>query len=323
MRSGKLKIILMISSQRTSRIYLNILEAYLQEEMPDVDLSFFISQHDSDSVPQRRSSVIESHYVGDRNSIFLGLDGNVPSSIMDSIMGKKILIYLPEVGLPRDKRNYLQGYDYLITFNEHIDNYFQDECKRQNITILSGINSVFDEELHRENSVAIAKKDLCMKFPQINGKRILSIITRGTCMHQYLEKYKTIDIKNIVCQLPDDVIFMTNCRQIQLASSRLPYKYTNRYIGFGQSDLVNVVYASEWVVSNMAITESSRAVQWLLLYNGNEYEKEAQKQRREECLKPDSRFATDILTIINTKKNIPPVNEDKIRKSLCSLLRNI
>ena len=80
-------------------------------------------------------------------------------------MGKKILIYLPEVGLPRDKRNYLQGYDYLITFNEHIDNYFQDECKRQNITILSGINSVFDEELHRENSVAICKKRFIYEIP--------------------------------------------------------------------------------------------------------------------------------------------------------------
>ena len=323
MRNRKLKIILLISSQKTSRIYLNVLKEYLQEEMPEVELSYFISQHDSESAPNRQSSVIESQCLDDENSILLSLDGNVPPSILDNIAGKKVLIYLPEVGCPRDKRTYLQGYDYLITFNEHMDNYFKEECKRQGIILVSGLYSVFDQELCREKHITMAKEELYMKFPQIRGKRILSVIARGTCMRHYLEKYKMIDIKSILYQLPEDVIFMTNCRQIQLASSRLSYKYTDKYVGFDQRDLMNMIYASEWIFSNMAITESSRAVQRPLLYNGNEYEKETQKQRKEECLKPDSRFLTNILTIIDSKKSIPSVNEYRNSKSFCDWLRNI
>lgn len=323
MRNKELKIILLISSQKTSRIYLNVLKDYLQEEMPEADLIYFISQHDSESAPNRQSSIIESQCLDDENCIFLSLDGNVPSSILNNIAGKKVLVYLPEVGCPRDKKTYLQGYDYLITFNEHMDNYFREECKRQGIVLVSGLCSVFDRELCREKHITIAKEELYMKFPQTRGKRILSVITRGTCMRHYLEKYKTIDIKSLLYQLPEDVIFMTNCRQIQLASSRLSYKYTDKYVGFDQNDLMNVIYASEWIFSNMAITESSRALQRPLLYNGSEYEKEMQKQRKEECIKPGSKFVTNILNIIDSKKNNPFVNEYRNRKSFCDWLREM
>lgn len=322
--NNKMNITLLISSQKTSRIYMNVLKEYLQKEIPDAHLTYFISQHDSNNSPRRKSSIIESRYLGQEECILLGLDGFLPPDMLNNISGKKILIYLPEIGVPKDKKKYLIGYNYLITFDERMDAYFADECNKQNVKLLSGVENIFAEELQCKSNILSAKEELYEKYPQLKKKKILSLITRGTCMRHYLEKYKMLDVKRILQQLPDDIVFMTNCRQIQLASSRIPYEYTNKYIGFSQNDLINVIYASNWMLSNMAITEQCAGGQRPLMYNGNEYEKEIQKKHQGVCVIPDESFVDSILDTIKLNyKSIRPLDKCKRSRSFSEILKNI
>lgn len=316
-----MNIILLISSQRTSRIYLNILKNYLQKEFPDAHLSYFISQHDSENTTKRTSSIIESKYMTNKENILLSLDGFIPNEMLSNITAKKALLYLSEEGMPKDKHNYLKGYDYFLASEKEVVKYFEDECAKRNITLIPMTESAFDNEICDEGNVKKAQDELYKKYPQIEGKKIFSFITRGTCLHHYLEKYKTVDIKSILQQLPENVIFMTNCRQIQLSASRLPYKYTDKYIAFGQNDLKNVICASDWIISNMAITEHGRSAQVPLLYNGNQYEKQVSVRRKAECIKPNDTFVEDVLSVIKLQKQSQTGEEARNKKTLSDVLR--
>ena len=318
-----MNIIILISSQRTSRIYLNILKDYLQKEFPDAHLSFFISQHDSENSTKRSSSIVESKYIINEDDILLGMDGYVPAEILNNINAKKALLYISEEGMPKDKHNYLNGYDYLLVSEKMVIKCFESECAKRNITLISMTESVFDEELCDKENVKKAQGELYKKYPQIKGKKIFSIITRGTCLHHYLEKYKTTDIKSILRKLPENVVFMTNCRQIQLSASRLPYKYTDKYVAFGQNDLKNVIYASDWTISNMAITEHGRSIQLPLLYSGNQYEKQVSVQRKTECIKPNDTFVEDVLSVINLKEQPRIQEKAPNKKTLRDVLKDL
>ena len=148
-----MNIIILISSQRTSRIYLNILKDYLQKEFPDAHLSFFISQHDSENSTKRSSSIVESKYIINEDDILLGMDGYVPAEILNNINAKKALLYISEEGMPKDKHNYLNGYDYLLVSEKMVIKCFESECAKRNITLISMTESVFDEELCDKENV--------------------------------------------------------------------------------------------------------------------------------------------------------------------------
>lgn len=298
MKNSKKSITLLISSEKTTRAYLNVLKMYLQKEMPDIHIDYFISQHDKENLVVRKTSVVESEYLKFKSGILISLDGDVPPQMLQNFDGPKILVYLSENGYPSNRKKYLQGYDYLITFDENIDKYFSPVCVKEKVKILRDIKDVFSEELADKDNRKSALIELQKKFPQLTGKRIFSLITRGTCKRQHLEKYKSVELRKLLKELPQDVIFATNCPQLQAASAGLPYKYGEKMVAFNQNDMINMFYASDWIISNMAITEQCEAVQKPLLYSGNDYEINAIKQRKAECLGPEQITAEVFLQII-------------------------
>ena len=296
-------ITLMIPSEKITRTYLNVLTRYLQRTMPNIPINYFVSQHDKENSVVCRTAIAESEYLKRKTGIFLGLDGDIPIKIIENFNGPKVLIYLSEIGYPVNKKKYLRGYDYFVAFDECLDNYFYDACAHENIRILSAVKDAFKEELSDQTSKSNALKELEEKYPQLIGKKIFSIITKGVCKKSYLKKYKSVEIKKILKELPDEIVLATNCPQLQSSSAGLPYKYTDKIVLFNQNDMNNMLYVSEWIISNMAITEKCNAVQRPLMYSGNSYEANAVKFRMSECMRPEQMTLESFLPIINQKRS--------------------
>lgn len=304
-------MLIFTSSHKTPRIYLNLLKDYLQKQMPDAVIDYFISQHDNENINLQHSSVIESRQIEKSTDILIGLDGELPRDMLKEIKAKKVLIYLPEIGKPHNKKRYFSGYDYIVSFDEEYDSMFRPFAKRGNITILDGVRDIFKSEIQNAKNVEFAKNNLYRQYPQIIGKKIVSIVSRGICDSKYLERYKKIDIRGLLKGLPDDVVLMTNCRQIQLAGASLPYKYINKFVAFGQNNLLDVLAASKWIFSNMGISQKTGAKQGILLYNGNDFEKYSTSKKTVYCLEPDEDFVKNILAFL--KKSNVTENRDYIR----------
>ena len=98
MKNSKKSITLLISSEKTTRVYLNVLKMYLQKEMPDIHIDYFISQHDKENLVVRKTSVVESEYLKFKSGILISLDGDIPSQMLQNFDGPKILVYLSENG---------------------------------------------------------------------------------------------------------------------------------------------------------------------------------------------------------------------------------
>lgn len=281
------KDITLLISSKTTRIYLNILSKYLQEAIPGAEITYFVSQHDSENMVTRQTAVVESINLKDKTGILISMDGNVPVKILKNFAGPKILIYLSEVGVPHNKRKYIQGYDYFVPFGKELEKDFLAICKSQNVKIVSGIKNIFAKVMREKENIIYAKLEICKKYPQLQGKKIVSIITRGKCKRQYLKQYEKLNLRKMLKTLPDDTVLATNCNEIYRHSSGLPFKYTEKLLIFSQNDIISMIIASDWIISNMAITENSIAIQYPLLYSDNEYEQESIKRRKGVCVTPE------------------------------------
>ena len=89
---------------------------------------------------------------------------------------------------------------------------------------------------------------------------------------------ENLNIKKILKQLPDDVVLMSNCPQIELAASALPQKYCDKFIVFGQRELVEVLMSSNWNYSNMGLSEKIACKSKTIFYSNNKLEKSKGKQ---------------------------------------------
>lgn len=281
MKDKKIKILLFISSQSTPRIYLALLKKYLQEKMPNVIINYFISSHDEKNYTLKKSVYTELEKLKKDVDIFIGLDGYLPNGLLKYVKGKNYLVYLPEVGHPSNISDYVKGYENLIVFDEKEKDFFERKCRKKDIEVVWKEKDPFGCELKNSEEIENARKELEGKFPQIVGKRILSITIRGTCQRQYVNKFKNINLKQILKKLPDDVVLMTNCPEIEFASLALPRKYVEKYIMFRQKDMLNVLMVSEWNYTNIGLAEKTAAKIKRIFYSGNNFEKIEEK----ECIK--------------------------------------
>lgn len=273
MKSRKIKILILISSVTTSRMYLILLKKYLQKKFPESVINYFISQHDVENTHVRQSVYAESEKLKKDVDILIGLDGYLPKDLLKYVKGEKYLIHLPEIGYPTNMTSYVNGYDHVVVFGKEYFSFFKKKCQSRNIEVLLGEEDFLKSEMSSVEEKEQARKELIYKHPQIAGKRIISITTRGVCKKKYIEKYKNINLRKILKQLPEDIVLMSNCAQIELASATLPQKYADRYISFGQRELLDVLRVSEWNYTNIGLSEKTSAKIRKIAYSDNEFEK--------------------------------------------------
>ena len=281
MKSGKLNLLILISSEETSRIYLVLLKRFLQKKMPEAIINYFISQHDVNNSTVKKSVYAESEKLNKDVDILLGLDGYLPKDLLKCVKGEKYLLNLPEIGMTSNVKSYTAGYDYLVVFEKELLHSYKKKGYEKDIRILEGKEDPFYKELNDRENKILAQKKLLDRYPQIKGKRVLSIVTRGKCDKRYINKYKNLNIKKLLNQLPDDVVLMSNCPQIELATSALSQKYCDKFIIFGQRELVEVLMISNWNYSNMGLSEKIACKSKMIVYSNNEFEKRNGKQ----CIK--------------------------------------
>lgn len=281
MNNKKLKILLFISSNSTPRIYLVLLKRFIQRRMPEVVINYFISSHDDRNLTARKSVYAESEKLKKDVDVLIGLDGYLPKDLFQHVKGKKYLIHLPEVGQPLNIGAYIEGYDYLVTFSETDKILFEKRCNRKRVKIVMEKEDPFRIELQNMEEIENAKKELLKKHPQIKGKKILAITTRGQCDKKYIDRYKSMNLKEILKKLPEEVVLMTNCAQLELAASMLSQKYSEKFIVFGQSEMIDVLLCADWNYTNIGIVEKSKAKIKKICYSNNEFEKD----RKEICIK--------------------------------------
>lgn len=281
MENKKIKILLFISSKTTPRIYLVLLKRFLQRKMPEAIINYFISSHDANNLTEKKSVYTESEKLKKDVDIFIGLDGNLPKNLLKSVKGEKYLIYLPEVGKISDIDAYMEGYDCLVTFEDEHLSYLERRCKKKGIKLLAGKEDPFKQELRNVEERENSKNELIIKHPQIKDKRILAITTRGECKRKYIERYKNINLRKILKNLPEDVVLMTNCPQLELAGESLPQNYTEKFIIFGQREMLDVLLVADWNYTNIGIAEKGTAKIRKIVYSNNGFEKE----QKETCIK--------------------------------------
>lgn len=281
MKNGKLNLLILISSEETSRIYLVLLKRYLQKKLPEATINYFISQHDVTNSTVKKSVYAESEKLNKDVDVLLGLDGYLPEDLLKCVKGEKYLLNLPETGMTSNVESYTVGYDYLVVFEKDLLHFYQKKCNEKGIKVLDGNEDPFYKELNDNENRILAKRKLLKRYPQIEGKRVLSIVTRGKCDKRYINKYKNLNMKKLLKQLPDDVVLMSNCPQIELAASALPQKYCDKFIVFGQRELVEVLMISNWNYSNMGVSEKMACKSKMIVYSNNKLE----KNKGKECIK--------------------------------------
>lgn len=281
MKNGKLNLLILISSEETSRIYLVLLKRYLQKKLPEATINYFISQHDVTNSTVKKSVYAESEKLNKDVDVLLGLDGYLPEDLLKCVKGEKYLLNLPETGMTSNVESYTVGYDYLVVFEKDLLHFYQKKCNEKGIKVLDGNEDPFYKELNDNENRILAKRKLLKRYPQIEGKRVLSIVTRGKCDKRYINKYKKLNMKKLLKQLPDDVVLMSNCPQIELAASALPQKYCDKFIVFGQRELVEVLMISNWNYSNMGVLEKMACKSKMIVYSNNKLE----KNKGKECIK--------------------------------------
>lgn len=279
--NSKKNILLLISSKSTPRIYLILLKQYLQRTIPDATINYFISAHDDSNETVRKSVYAESEKLKKDVDVLIGLDGYLPKNLLKHVKGKKYLLNLPDVGEPTHMETYFAGYDYLVVFDKDSVEKFKKKCKKKGVEILLGKDDPFKLELSNLKEKERARKDLIMRYPQISGKRILAITTRGFCNKKYIEKYKGMNLRKILKELPEDVILMSNCPQLELAAASLPQKYSEKYIVFGQRELIDVLMNANWNYTNIGLSKKTDAEIRKIAYSGNAFEKE----KNDQCIK--------------------------------------
>ncbi len=281
MKNGKLNLLILISSEETSRIYLVLLKRYLQKKLPEATINYFISQHDVTNSTVKKSVYAESEKLNKGVDVLLGLDGYLPEDLLKCVKGEKYLLNLPETGMTSNVESYTVGYDYLVVFEKDLLHFYQKKCNGKGIKVLDGNEDPFYKELNDNENRILAKRKLLKRYPQIEGKRVLSIVTRGKCDKRYINKYKNLNMKKLLKQLPDDVVLMSNCPQIELAASALPQKYCDKFIVFGQRELVEVLMISNWNYSNIGLSEKMACKSKMIVYSNNKLE----KNKGKECIK--------------------------------------
>lgn len=298
MKNKKLKILLFISSNSTPRIYLVLLKRFIQRRIPEAVVNYFISSHDDSNSTARKSVYAEREKLKKDVDVLIGLDGYLPKDLLEYAKGEKYLLHLPEVGQPLNIGKYIVGYDYLVVFSESDRALFEKKCNRKGVKVVMGKEDPFRSELQSMEKVEEAKKELLKKHPQTKGKKILAITTRGKCDKRYIDKYKSMNLKGILRKLPEDVVLMTNCAQLELAASMLPQKYSEKFIVFGQREMIDVLLCAKWNYTNIGITEKSMAKMKKICYSNNEFEKD----RKEEGIKLWKQNE-NILAIFDKKEN--------------------
>lgn len=279
--SSKKNILLLISSKNTPRIYLILLKQYLQRTIPDATINYFISAHDDSNETVRKSVYAESEKLKKDVDILIGLDGYLPKDLLKHVKGKKYLLNLPDAGEPTRMEAYFAGYDYLVVFDKESAEIFRKKCKKKRIEILLSKVDPFKLELSNPKEKEKAREELIMRYPQISGKRILAVTTRGVCNKKYIEKYKGMNLKQLLGKLPENMILMSNCPQLELAAASLPQKYSEKYIVFGQRHLIDVLMSADWNYTNIGLSKKTDAEIRKIAYSSNEFEKE----KKEQCIK--------------------------------------
>lgn len=306
-----MKILVSISSQRTSRLYLILLKDYLQRMLPDAEIDYFISQHDDENINIKKSAIIESNAIKKDLDLLISLDGNLEQKMFSDLTCPRVLYYTLENGNPRNKRRFVSGFDYLITGSRFWDAEFKKSCAEGKVNLLCGCNDVFRQELQNEERIQKSKIKLYKMYPQLSGKRILSIITSGTCKKKYSERYKKLNIKGLIKSLPDDVVLMTNCLELRVATDGLTSRYVEKFIGFTYRDLLDVAVCSKWIISNMALMWDCAAEKRALIYALNDFEKYMYSNYKGYCFKAETDFSKKTKSFIMKNEEVQEVSTNK------------
>lgn len=273
MKNGKMHIVIFISAQNTPRVYLNLLKEYLQEHMAKDEISYMISQYDDTSFIKRMDARLEIDNIQETADLLISFEGYVGKKLFSQIKAKKMLIYVPEMGKPVRKTAYLAGYDYLLLKDTELIKSLSNAAFKQNVKIISNCEDIFSNELCAPDKVRYSREILLTKYPQIDGKRIISFLTKGICGKKYIRGFEEVDYKDVLKKLPDDVILITNCRCLLKAGEQMRYEYINKFVFVEQCDLINILRTSDWILSNIGIMMKCSGAKYAIWFNNNKFEK--------------------------------------------------
>lgn len=270
-------ILLSISDKATPRSYLILFKDYLQRNWPEIRVNYFISQHDNDNVNLRQASVLESGYAARGADLIIAFDGYMSKDMYEGCSCPKVLLHLPEEGIPRNMSDYLSGFDYLVLDRPGLRPFFQEKAARAKVTVLDSLRSIIGEELKSVSREARARERLYREYPHLRGKRIFSCAVQGICRKQLINKYTQFPLKEFLKQLPEDVVFMTDCDQIKVASEMISCRYSEKFIFFEDEKTEDVLLISDWIVSNLSVASYLEKPKLYLEYSDSRFERMIRK----------------------------------------------
>ncbi len=328
-------ITLFTLSETTYRINVELLKDYFRENMPDIQLNYYIGNFDKSDYNMADVIAIESNIAEKESDLIIGLDGNVDPSIWTGKNCKKILLLTPEnrifspaMKTKKGLEKYIRGYDYVITGSSYWDNLFRPVCSKIGISLIENVRHPVAAELKNPEQIKRARRKLEKIYPELTGKRIFSVLVSGSRRFPKKNQYTLIDLEELLSSLPDDVTLVTNCMNLRFAGRLLPMEYSDRFIYFKELDIfLEVLLNSEWIITNVAFVGAVdlKKTVGILRFSYNYFENYIAKNYENVCITTPEGLKKRILDMIDVKYDAPEYKEcltNTGEKEFCSLLYN-
>lgn len=218
-----------------------------------------------ESVNQRQALAIRKKYAG-KDKVLMCCDLSLASQMKGLPKAQqRILIAEPndfcfkniyefEKGLCEEKKD-LSVFTDIVFYN----NYFEEQIRRC-FLVRKNINKLHDAgipcaDMLNDSQVCLEYRKAAEKiFPQLNGKKIISIISQEKESGISCSRLLSLDLKKLVSLLPEDWIIFSNNPMLGDKCADLPSDMRNRVIYFNSRiyDPGDVAFITDILISDVA-----------------------------------------------------------------------
>lgn len=140
----------------------------------------------------------------------------------------------------------------IVSYTPFLNDIAQKACIAENVEYCCDAKIPFAESLCNANDKQTIRKRAEKIFPQIAGKKVVSVLTTGDKQKGTGTKFFDLDVLKLCRELPDDWIIVTNNTLISDMTARLDMSFANKFVSVSASSMLfaDILYFSEIVLTD-------------------------------------------------------------------------
>lgn len=276
---------------------LKFVKDYLADNMKDVSFSYLAVNENSENRWVKKGNKRAKKEYCENVGNAVCVDASLPIKLNKTAQeGSKIIISVPydyqfKIMNQADSTSFVKkktfsSFTHVIAGSPFGKELFEKCYNIPNGRIIDNICNPMAWAMNNENEINKRKSMYEKYFPDIKGKKILSILLTGSIKENERNPYQNFDWKKLLASLGDEWFVFTNNENVLENAAHLSSKYC-RKIGFVNKilDARDLLYFSDCVVTNSGMYasyfSSKKKPVYCVKYTGNAFEKYMKKNYSE------------------------------------------